>query len=258
MSRSSYSHKTGAVLTIALSLSLVTIGQSFALSRPKTAPKATETVVVQPEKNNTPDNIARVSRLANQVLAKIQDAQASIDTQKLDSAKTQLSEAQELLDNIQQTGPTARVIDTVQTKRKELQRSEEVSLDLVPLDAELVSFEKIVSVPEAKEHLALAKKSLAERDPKAASKHLQEVENSLIYAEADLPVSRTRQDVLSAESLLGQNKPEAANRVLQDSLKHIMIMTAEADNEQTVQQDKPDLSTTKKHPKVLYSLPTKK
>jgi YfdX protein len=251
------------LVSLALGVALISGLHAFAAEqvqkRSSSQRKVTEVVEVKPGKNDTAHNIQRVSRLANQILEKIQGAQDNIAANKLDLAKIQLSQAEEMLDNIQQTAPTAKVIDTIKSKRKELQTSEQVSMDLVPLDAQLIEVERVVPVPQAKEHLSLAKKSLAEKNNKEASQHLMELENSLIYAEADLPVSRTRQDVLSAESLLGKNKPEQASKVLQDSLKHIQVMAAEADQAEPLQevQQKPDLSTTKKHPKQSYALPTR-
>ena|GEM_PF-2936732 len=251
------------LLSLAVSIALVSGLQAFASeqvqNKSTSQHKVTESIEIKPGKNDTAQNIQRVSRLANQVLEKIQGAQDNIQGNKLDLAKIQLNQADEMLEDIQQTGPTARVIDTVKSKRKELQTNEQVSMDLVPIDAQLIEVERVVPIPQAQEHLSMAKKSLAEKDNKAASQHLMELEKSLIYAEADLPISRTRQDVISAESFLSKNKPEAASKALQDSLKHIQVVAAEEDQNQQLQvrEDKPDLSTTKKHPKQTYSLPTR-
>ena len=251
------------LLSLAVSVALVSSLHAFAAEQVQkkvvSQHKVTETIEVKPGKSDTAQYVQRVSRLANQVLEKIQGAQDNIQGNKLDLAKIQLGQAEELLDNIQQTGPTAHVIDTVKSKRKELQTKEQVNIDLVTLDEELLEIARVVPIPQAKEHLSLAKESLAKKDNKAASGHLAELENSLIYAEADLPVSRTRQDVISAENYLVKNKPEAASKALQDSLKHIQVVAAEAVQDEPVQvmEDKPDLSTTKKHPKQSYSLPTR-
>lgn len=193
--------------------------------------KIKETLRIEPGKNDTPANEARVSRLANDAVTKIEAAQSSIEANKLPEAKTQLSQAQELLDNIQQTGPTAKVIDKVQTTRKQLETSQTATMDLVPLESELATFETVTPAPKAKEHLNLAKKSLQENKKGEASQHLSEVEDQLIYAEADLPVARTKQDVLSAQTLLNQNKPKEAHKALTDSLMHIQTLIVEADGE---------------------------
>lgn len=191
--------------------------------------KIKETLRIEPGKNDTPENEARVSRLANDAVNKIEAAQTAIEANKLPEAKTQLTEAQALLDNIQQTGPTTKVIDKVQTTRKQLETSQTATVDLVPLESGIAEFETVTPAPKAKEHLNLAKKSLQEQKKTEASQHLADVEEQLIYAEADLPVSRTKQDVLGAQKLLDQNKPREAHKLLTDSLMHIQTLVVEAD-----------------------------
>lgn len=234
----------------ALAFSLLLLASGVAISAPKPAQpakqtsdtmdkinqtvddsvkKIKETLRIEPNKNDTPENRAHLSQMANQAVGKIEAAQTSIEANKLTEAKTQLGEAQTLLENIQKTEPTARVIDTVQTKRKQLQTSQTVAVDLVPLDGELVEFEKVTPAPKAKDHLKQAKQSLQDKKRTEATEHLATVEEHLIYAEADLPVSRTKQDVLGAQTLLNQNKPKEAQKLLTDSLKHIQILVMELD-----------------------------
>lgn len=185
----------------------------------------------QPASDNglTPEEEMKVSQFANGAVDKIEAAQTSIEQNKLTEAKTQLGEAQSMLENIQHTRPTGQAIEKVQTTRKQLETSQTTTTDLAPLEKEIVEFEKVTPAPKAKEHLNLAKKSLQDKKKAEAGQHLADVESHLIYAEADLPVSRTRQDVLGAQALLDQNKPKEAHKLLTDSLKHIQTLAVEVD-----------------------------
>lgn len=195
--------------------------------------KLKETLRIEPGQNATPEQEAKVSRMANDAVSKIEAAQTSIEQNRLPEAKTQLSQAQALLDNIQQTEATAQVIDKVQTTRKQLETSQTATTDLAPLESEIMKFEKVTPAPEAQAHLDKAQESLKNKKKDEATQHLVQVEENLIYAEADLPVSRTKQDVLGAQALLSQNKPKEAHKLLTDSLKHIQVLAVEVDEAET-------------------------
>lgn len=240
---------------ITLAMGVLVASQSIAQAAPKPAqPKSTqqedtmekinqsidqgvkkikETLRIEPGQNATPEQEAKISSMANDAVKKIEAAQTSIEQNKLTDAKTQLSQAQELLEGIQATKPTAQVIDKVQTTRKQLETSQTATTDLAPLESEIVKFEKITPAPEAKAHLDKAQNSLKDKKKDEATQHLVQVEESLIYAEADLPVSRTKQDVLGAQTLLSQNKPQEAHKLLTDSLKHIQVLATEVDETKT-------------------------
>lgn len=172
----------------------------------------------------------QVSQWANDAVEKIESAQTSIEHNQLPEAKHQLTEAQSLLDHIQQSEPTGKAINQVESTRKQLEAGQISSeKDLAPLDQEIVAFETVTPAPQAKQHLKLAKQSLQEKNKTHATEHLVDVESQLIYAEANLPVSRTKQDVLGAQTLLEQGKPKEAHKLLTDSLKHIQVMAAETE-----------------------------
>jgi len=183
-----------------------------------------ETITVQPGPGSTPKNTARISDVANLLVDKIQQAQAAIDENQLDQAQKLLTQSQDLVQNIEITGPTTRVIEHVHTARTKLQTSQTVSVDLIPLDAELTDVEKVVPIQNAREQLSSARENLMSNHREAARKNLLALEDNLVYAEADLPVSRTKADILSAETLISQNKPLEAHQMLQDSLNHISVM----------------------------------
>jgi len=188
---------------------------------------AEDTITVKPGPNSTPKNTARISDVANLLVDKIQQAESAIDQNELGHAQRLLSQAQDLVQNIEMTGPTARVIEHIHTARTTLETSTTVPLDLVPLDAELTDVDKIVSVQKAREQLTLAQQNIQANQREAARKNLLAVEDNLVYAEADLPVSRTKVDILSAETLLNQNRPLEAREMLQDSLNHISVMAVD-------------------------------
>lgn len=197
-------------------------------------PKKYETIQVSPGKGLTAQNEASETEKARNVLQKIASAQHSLEENKADLAQAQLLEAQILLEQIKANEPTEHVIEKVHTARKDLEKSQDVSIDLIPLDAELVNFETVAPAPMAKHHLQLAHKNIASKDKNAASQELLEVENNLIYAEAALPVNRTYQDVVGAQYMLSKNQLKAAQKMLQDSQQHIVMMAADAKTDQTV------------------------
>lgn len=170
----------------------------------------------------------QVTQWANDAVEKIESAQTSIEHNKLPEAKHQLTEAQVLLDHIQQSEPTGKAINRVESTRKQLEAGHISSeKDLAPLDQEIGEFETVTPVPKAKQHLNMAKQSLQEKNKAHATEHLVDVESQLIYAEANLPVSRTKQDVLGAQTLLEQGKAKEAHKLLTDSLKHIQEVVLE-------------------------------
>ncbi len=174
----------------------------------------------------------QVSQWANDAVEKIESAQTSIEHNQLPEAKHQLTEAQSLLDHIQQSEPTGKAINQVELTRKQLETGQiSTAADLAPLDQEIVAFEMVTPAPQAKQHLKLAKQSLQEKNKSNATEHLVDVESQLIYAEANLPVSRTKQDVLGAQTLLEQGKPKEAHKLLTDSLKHIQVMAVETEKD---------------------------
>ena len=163
--------------------------------------------------------------MANLTVAKIQAAQQAINTQQYQTAEQLLSQAQELINNIQATGPTVKVIEHIRTARKQLERSANVPIDLAPLASEIADVQETVPVGQAREHLTTAQQNLQSNHRHEAGQNLETVEHDLVYAEADLPVSRTKADILSAEALLYQNNPDEAAKMLQDSLNHISVLT---------------------------------
>ncbi len=170
----------------------------------------------------------QVSQWANDAVKKIEAAQSSINNNQLPEAKRQLTEAQTLLDQIQQSEPTGKAINRVETTRKQLEAGQiNTDQDLAPLEQEIVEFETVAPVPKAKQHLKMAKQSLQEKNKANAHVHLADVESQLIYAEANLPVSRTKQEVLGAQTLLEQGKAKEAHKLLTDSLQHIQSLATE-------------------------------
>lgn len=181
-------------------------------------------------KQNAPAQ--QVSQWANDAVGKIESAQTSIEHNQLTEARHQLTEAQVLLDQIQQSAPTGNAINRVELTRKRLEAGQiSAESDLAPLDQEIVAFETVTPAPQAKQYLKLARQSLQDKNKADAQKHLVNVESQLIYAEANLPVSRTKQDVLGAQMLLEQGKPKEAHKLLTDSLRHIQIMAVEIEKD---------------------------
>lgn len=221
------------ILMLAICVGLATVSPVVAQAAQK-APKAVKTIQVSPGKGMTPQNEANESDMAKTVILKIAAAQKSLEADKPELAQAQLVEAQVLLEEIKLNEPTANIIEKVHTARTNLEKSEQVPVTLIPLDAELVSFETITPVPTAKHHLLLAKKSLANQDNKTASQELLQVENNLIYAEAALPVNRTYQDVVGAQYMLTKNKISAAKKMLQDSQQHIVLLETDTKTSETI------------------------
>ncbi len=181
----------------------------------------------------------QVSQWANEAVTKIEAAQTSIEQNQLPEAKHQLSEAQTLLDHIQQSEPTGKAINRVESTRKQLEAGQiSTDKDLVPLEQDIMMFETVTPAPKAKQHLNMAKQSLQEKNKANATEHLVDVESQLIYAEANLPVSRTKQDVLGAQTLLEQGKAKEAHKLLTDSLKHIQEVVLETSKSTQMKQPK--------------------
>ncbi|HDH09086.1 MAG TPA: YfdX family protein, partial [Gammaproteobacteria bacterium] len=103
-----------------------------------------------------------ISRSAARVLRHIANARAAIHAEDLGQARVNLEQARTLLEIIRSVRPTASIIDHIWAAKKQLdyRTSEEVGLDLVPIDAELVDIADILPVEQARKHLGKARQYL--------------------------------------------------------------------------------------------------
>ncbi|NIA20363.1 MAG: YfdX family protein, partial [Xanthomonadaceae bacterium] len=125
-------------------------------------------------------------------------------------------QARTLIQIIKVSLPTVKVRDHIWVAKKHLdyESTEEVAMDMIPIEADLTELEDFMPVEQAKKHIRQAKEHLKKGNKKAAKEELQAADAALIYTEADLPLAATEKQVKTAENFLAQNKLQAADQAL--------------------------------------------
>ncbi len=168
---------------------------------------------------------------AAKVLCAIARARESLRDKTFAHATNDLQHALTLIDLIKYAGPTTRVKDQLWEVKKNLdfEFSEKFALDLIPIDLALTNLEYFVPVVEAKAHLHAARKSLHNKDRVSAKKHLEDLNNALVYTEGVLPLTATEQHIVKAQKLLTHNNIRQANAVLENAEAGIEFISLHMD-----------------------------
>jgi hypothetical protein len=219
-------------ITAALLVALAGAGSAFA------DPSIHEEVSVSPEHQIAPQDETTMSTAANKVLRHIAEARSDLQGDKPDaeSAKTQLSQAEKLLDIIQATLPSSQVKDHIWVPGKDLDYKDtrEIKPDVVPIYASIEELVDYMPTAKAKAKLDHAKQAMekgAEQatdkgDKQASSGQMQTVDDALLYVEADLPLNGTRQLVAEAKTHLQKGDVQAADQALASAEDGVLVVSA--------------------------------
>ncbi|EGV33778.1 hypothetical protein ThidrDRAFT_0467 [Thiorhodococcus drewsii AZ1] len=177
----------------------------------------------------TAQNASRLSAAAVKVLRNIADARGELhgDAPDLVKAKSQLDQARQTLDEIQQMLPTAVIKDRVWIAKKHLEYedSEAVLPDLIPIYASLDELVDAMPTEKAKAHLDRVQQALQNGDKSAATEQLQAVDAALLYVEADLPLNSTRHLIAQAEADIAKQDAKAADAALADAEGNVVFVS---------------------------------
>lgn len=188
-----------------------------------------EETTIQPGHTITPQDEARISAVAVKVLRHIADARGKLqgDSPEADKAKSELEQAEKLLDIIQAALPTTKVKDRIWVAKKHLEYedTQEVLPDLVPIYAGLDELVSSVPTAKAKGHLDEAKQALEKGDKPKAQAQLAATDDSLLYVEADLPLSSTRHLVAEAKADLAKGNTNAADQALASAEDNVLFVS---------------------------------
>lgn len=187
--------------------------------------------------NNTEDKVLCLQpammppSTAAKVLCAIARARGSLHNKAFAHATNALHRARTLIDLIKYAGPMTRVKDQLWEVKKNLayESSEKIALDLIPIDLALTNLEYFIPVVEAKAHLNAARESLHNNDRVSAKKHLEALNNALLYTEGALPLRATERHITQAQQLLAHNKMRQADTVLENAEAGIELMSLRVD-----------------------------
>ena len=187
-----------------------------------------EQVTVKPGKTINPQEESVISSAGAKVLRHIAEARADIHNKDIESAKTNLGQAEKLLDIIQASVPTTKIKDQIWVAKKHLEYedTQEVLPDLIPIYASMDELVDTMPVEAAKKHLDQAKEQLKSGDNVKASKSLEATAAALQYTEIDLPLGTTRQLVSRAKTALDKGNPEDAAKALKSAEDNVVFLSA--------------------------------
>ncbi|MGD2081522.1 MAG: YfdX family protein [Chromatiales bacterium] len=186
-----------------------------------------EDLTVTPGRQISPQDEAAISSAAVKVLRHVAGARGELqgDEPDAEKAKVELGQAEKLLDIIQAGLPTTRIKDHIWVAKKDLEYedSREVLPDLVPIYASLD--ELVDYMPKARAHLDQAREAVKAGDKSKAGEQLKALDDALVYAEADLPLSSTRNLVAEAEEDLANDDAKAADAALATAQDDVVFVT---------------------------------
>ena len=194
----------------------------------KSAATIQEKVTVKPGKTINPQEEAVISGAGAKVLRHIAQARADIHNKDIESAKTNLGQAEKLLDIIQTSVPTTKIKDQIWVAKKHLEYEDtrEVLPDLIPIYASLDELVETMPVDTAKKHLDEAKEQLESGNTGKASQALEATEAALQYTEVDLPLGSTRQLVAEAKADLDKGRAKDAEKTLKSAEDSVVFLSA--------------------------------
>ena len=194
----------------------------------KSSATVQEQVTVKPGKTINPQEESVISSAGAKVLRHIAQARADIHNKDIESAQTNLGQAEKLLDIIEASVPTTKIKDQIWVAKKHLEYedSQEVLPDLIPIYASMDELVDTMPVEAAKKHLDQAKEQLKSGDNVKASKSLEATAAALQYTEIDLPLGTTRQLVTLAKTDLDKGKPEDAAKALKSAEDNVVFLSA--------------------------------
>jgi len=208
----------------------VALGSVLLVSAAAASPSVGREVAVAPSRKLDPRDTASVTGAGTRVLVCLAEARGAIQEKDASSARAELRKAENLLDLIRSTLPTAVVKDRIWVARRHLEYEEaqQVVPDLVPIDQELILLEDFVPTGEARSHLEKARRLLESGDKQAGLEELEAVDAAVVYEEVDLPISETEAHVSRALSELAIGETEKADAALEAAENSVQIIVAAA------------------------------
>jgi hypothetical protein len=201
---------------------------------PVSAASVQEDVTVSPGHPISAADAAVISSAAVKVLRHIADARSHLQGDKPDqeAAKAELTKADTLLEIIQAALPTTEVKDRIWVAQKQLEYkdTQEVLPDLVPIVASVDELADYMPVGQAKDHLAKAKEALGKDQKTRAKDELKQVDEALVYVEADLPLGSTRSLVDQAKATLAKGDTKAADQALSAAEDNVIFLSVSIDS----------------------------
>jgi len=186
-----------------------------------------ENVRVTPGHTVSPAEERVMARSAARVLRQIADARSAIAANDIEKARSDLQQSRNLIDILKSQQPTAKVRDHIWVARQHLDydSTEEVAVDLVPIEAELIEIEDFVPVEKARRHTRFAREHLKKGDKAGARKELEAADAALIYTEVDLPLSGTERQVIAAQKALDNQQPAQADKALKQAEDGVQFLS---------------------------------
>jgi cellobiose-specific phosphotransferase system component IIA len=201
---------------------------------PAVASTVQEDVTVTPARPISASDEAVISSAAVKVLRHIAEARGQLQGDKPDpeAAKAELAKAESLLDIIEAALPPSTVKDRiwVASKHLEYMDTQEVLPDLVPIFASLDEVANYMPVGQAKAHLDKAKEAMGKDQKEQAKEELKQVDEALVYLEADLPLGSTRTLVDQAKEDLGKGDTKAADEALSSAEANVVFLSVSFDS----------------------------
>lgn len=213
---------------------------SFAVAQvalAETAPRLREDVSVTPGRSVTPADESVISSSASMVMHHVVRARDALRKNNAELAKTELRQADTLLDIIQDNVPTSIIKNQVWTADNKLkyENTEEIPASVVPIYASLeerADFDrvKLPGKPAAKE--AAKEANPAEKDtkdakadvkaPKPATREEAEARDAVLYyEEVDMPLNAVRHFVSTAQTELSKGNINEADKNLRAALDSV-------------------------------------
>lgn len=187
-----------------------------------------------PGRSITPHQESVISAKAVKALRHIVDARAELMKPAAETTRSgeQLAQAKSLLTAIQAELPTTIVRDRLWIAKKHLDMDEtqEVVPDLVPIYASLDDLEGHFHDQSMRAHLDNAAEAMKSGDKAAAQAHLDSLNETLLYVEADMPLDETRQLVTQAIGELQHGKPQQAAHTLRMAEQKVMFISLSFDS----------------------------
>jgi len=186
-----------------------------------------ENISVTPIRIVSPDEKEIMARSAAHVLRYIADARSAIAANDIAKARADLQQSLNLIDILKLQQPTAKVRDHIWVAKKHLdyESTEEVTADLVLIEADLTEIEDFVPVEKARRHIRSARAYLKKGDKAGAKKELKAADAALIYTEVDLPLSGTERQIVAAQKALDNREPAQADKALKQAENGVQILS---------------------------------
>lgn len=224
MTTTRFSRKSLTLATLA-----VMLGANLPGAQASAQPTVQEQTSYLPGRQITPADEAVISTSAVKVLRHVAEARGRLrqDKPDADGAKSELLQANKLLDIIKASLPTTEVKDRIWVARKHLEYEDtrEVLPDLIPIYTSLTELVDYLPTANAKGHIDEAKKAMEEGKKERAQEQLRAADDALLYVEADLPLNSTRALVNQALDALTANDSKAADQALMSAEDNVVFVS---------------------------------